>query len=148
MRHYETVEWKSYIDGGKTEEEQCQMEEHLYQCDECFLAYTYALEAEKEALPSIQDSTQFIEQVSRQLTKTKAARQPSKKKSLKHYGIAVACTLLLMSSGVFQSLTGIADKVEQQNQVTDYQPLSNQMMNKTVSLIDKLEESQRGHNDE
>ncbi|PMX96420.1 hypothetical protein C1Y18_36280, partial [Pseudomonas sp. MPR-R5A] len=69
-------------------------------------------------------------------------------KSIFHYGVAAAMTLILMSTGVFQSLTQYAGGVESQGFKEKDTSMTEGIVDKTFAWMDSLERSNKEDNKE
>ncbi|MFS0862765.1 hypothetical protein [Fredinandcohnia sp. 179-A 10B2 NHS] len=143
MKHYNTDEWLAYINDKIPELKREEMEEHLLLCDQCLEVYMNLLEDKAEELPIIQNEG-FTDETLRNLPKKK---QKQKKLDLQspifHYGVAAAVTFILMTSGFFQSVTGIVSTVEASSDARQEKPVSEGLMEKALSLFDIIEGKQK-----
>lgn len=143
MRHYNTDEWLAYINDKLPELKREEFEEHLFLCDQCLEVYSNLLENKAEELPTIQNEG-FTEETLRYLPKKK---QKQKKQVLQspifHYGVAAAVTFILMTSGFFQSVTGIVATVEASSYTRQEKPVSEGLMERALSLFDIIEGKQK-----
>lgn len=146
--HFTANQWLAYIKGELEEETMVEMEDHLYVCDQCLHIYT-ALIATDENVSPIADGTAFTDQVMEgisRIDKEKLGKPvPSKRgkgyvnQTIVHYAIAAGLTVVLMFSGVFEKLSEGTGTV----QGTDFQrseSLTENMLNKTFSLLDSIKE--------
>ncbi|THE12181.1 hypothetical protein E1I69_11715 [Bacillus timonensis] len=139
MRHFSNEEWLLYIKDQLEEPKREELENHLFSCDQCVEVYTELVESHAEEIPYL-DNDSFTDGVIQKLPLTKERLGKSFLQSpIFHYGIAAVVTLTLMSTGVFQSMTGIIGTVEASSFSEQKQSVSNQLMEKTLSLFDIIE---------
>lgn len=151
MMHYSEQEWMKYVKNELDKDVREEYENHLYSCDQCLESYFMAVEAEEAELPMISNETDFTNSIMSQIADIKVeplqkAQNPQlgkKKKSIYqsaffHYSIAAAVTILLMTTGVFQSITQYAENV--QNPTLQEEPSMTQgLVDKTFAWMDSLE---------
>ncbi len=153
MTHYSYEEWMRYLKKELSEEEQGIYENHLYSCDQCLVLYLEAV-SEEEALPVLTNEATFTDLVMGQVSEiklptlqtTKETRNGRKRfyqSSIFHYTIAAAMTILLMTSGVFQSLTQYAENVQSSDFQKKETSMTAGLVDKTFAWMDSLEEKNR-----
>lgn len=142
MKHFSEDEWLTYIQDELSDSKREELEDHLFTCDQCMDVYMKLIDTQADLLPDL-DDTSFTAEV--------MARLPQKRKRtiyqhpLFHYGIAAIITITLMTTGVFQSITGIVATVEASSSMAKQeQTLSNSLMEKALSIFDKIELRQKG----
>ncbi|MCC3358817.1 anti-sigma factor family protein [Bacillus sp. REN16] len=136
MRHFSNEDWLLYIKDELEESKREELENHLFTCDQCLEIYMELVEAQAEELPCLENEG-FTDGVVTKLPKKKEKQGKSFLQSpIFHYGVAAAVTLTLMSTGVFQSMTGIIGTVEASNFSEQKQSVSNSLMEKTLSFFD------------
>ncbi|GGH24087.1 hypothetical protein [Paenibacillus segetis] len=134
--------WKDYIRRDDIQVNDEELENDLLQDDESLAAYIEALTSLEQELPKLADQDRFTEKVMRSIpiaeqkyhTKSTWSRNWSRH-PLFHYVIAASITLFLMSCGLFDYITLGTEKVIHQ---TEGQSLSQQLLDKTSSWIDKI----------
>ncbi|RHW43507.1 hypothetical protein D1B31_02285 [Neobacillus notoginsengisoli] len=151
MKHYSLADWLAYIEGKADAHQQAEMEDHLYSCAECLELYSTGIEINAAHFPGIQNQ-EFTDHVMNQITFAKgqgeedgnALSQPHRKEKpyyrnqVFHYIVAAAATLLLMFSGVFQSITAIAGTIDSKTKNTSY---TEGFITKTFAWMDSLEKN-------
>ncbi|MCM3760682.1 hypothetical protein M3212_07760 [Alkalihalobacillus oceani] len=149
MNHISEEQWKTYVQDEIDLSTRRQYEEHLYRCDQCLELYLHAVTAYGEELPDVTDSAAFtgqvLEKVKEQPKGTRAeAARPFYQRTIVHYTVAAAITVLFMASGLFQSLTTIQSPAftESSSSVTE------QLVNKTVGWLNVIEQKSREENDQ
>ncbi|MFS0820641.1 anti-sigma factor family protein [Bacillus sp. 1P02SD] len=141
MRHFSNEEWLSYIKDEMEEPKREELENHLFSCDQCLEIYMELVESQAEELPAL-DNDRFTDEVTAKLPLQKEKLRKSFLQSpIFHYGVAAVVTLTLMSTGVFQSMTGIIGTVEASSFSEQKQSVSNHLMEKALSLFDIIETS-------
>jgi len=150
VNHISYEKWLQYVKGELDSATEKQYDDHLYSCDQCLSVYLEAVEAMEQALPIMSNEDIFTDMVMQRMegqkkkTITKSPKQSFYQKAIFHYLVAAAMTVILMTSGVFSHLTNAfndfeTNKKKEPSFVTG-------LMNKSVSLIDKVEkESKEGN---
>ncbi|MED3574046.1 hypothetical protein ACTHO0_26055 [Cytobacillus praedii] len=148
MMHYSEQEWMKYVKNELDKDVREEYENHLYSCDQCLESYLMAVEAEEAELPMISNEADFTTLVMAQIAdvKMETAQKPligKKKKSIYqssffHYSIAAAVTILLMTTGVFQSITQYAESVQNPN-LQEEPSMTQGLVDKTFAWMDSLE---------
>ncbi|MCQ6277040.1 hypothetical protein JMM81_19370 [Bacillus sp. V3B] len=154
MTHYSYEEWMKYVKNELGQEIQEMYENHLYSCDQCLDLYLQAVTEVESELPFITDDTQFTDvvmtQVSEvQLSSVKSVKEKRSEKkrfyqsAVFHYTIAAAMTILLMTTGVFQSLTQYAENIQSPNFQKKETSMTAGFVDKTFAWMDLLEEKNK-----
>lgn len=148
MMHYSEQEWMKYVKNELDKDVREEYENHLYSCDQCLESYLMAVEAEEAVLPMISNESAFTDLVMAQIAdiKMETIQKPKagqKKKSIYqssffHYSIAAAVTILLMTTGVFQSITQYAESVQNPN-LQEEPSMTQGLVDKTFAWMDSLE---------
>jgi hypothetical protein len=145
-KHYSYEDWCQYVknemDGSVRED----VETHLYSCDKCLDIYLQVLDSEDSELPEIQNETQFTESLMASIAdinKKNVSLGEGKKSfyqsSAFHYLLAAAMTIFMMSTGVFQSITKVADTVQSPQAFQKTPSFSEGLINKTFTWMDSFE---------
>lgn len=166
MNHPGQSLWEKYVEGSLEESVREQCEEHLAACEQCLGLYMNVLEQQQE-LPQLTDETVFLEAVmerydaarwdqedgrlvmpdepEHKLKGSGAERgieRPPRRKGLHpivHYAVAAIITAVLMSAGVFDSLTERMGQLEMQHsEGAEARPVSERLLDKTSEMIDSL----------
>lgn len=147
MSHMDERQWMLYINGELSESMMQEYENHLYSCDHCLGIYMDVLEKE-ENLPLIESEQEMTDAIMETIaklplhkTKEIIQEKKSKKTMLAHYLIAAGFTLLLMASGVFQSLTNYVGFIEQSN--VNEKTITDIVVDKTFHWMDSIEKNQK-----
>lgn len=145
MKHYNLAEWQQYVQDGLDEEIRVQYENHLYQCDQCLELYVQAVETNEAEVNDISESDYFTDKImeqiydqSKQQPEEEKKRIQSHKQTFMHYAIAVAMTVLLMSTGVFSELMKMTDTVEK-NETRHKESFVQNILDQQGSIINKFE---------
>lgn len=141
-KHYSYEDWCNYvkneIDGTVRED----YEFHLYSCDQCLELYTKVLAADVTELPAIREENDFTDGVMAEIAELKKQKLVKKKSfyqsSVFHYLLAAAMTVVLMASGVFQSLTKYADTVQNPQVLGQTPSLTEGIIQKTFTWMDSF----------
>jgi quinol-cytochrome oxidoreductase complex cytochrome b subunit len=152
MKHFSYDEWLNYIKNDITENIREEFENHLYTCDQCLELYLQAIAEHESSLPTLPNESIFTElvmsEVSKQHPKESAVEQKETKKrpfyqhAAFHYFLAAAATLLLMFSGVFQSLATYASAVEAPTIQEKKPSVTEGVIDKTFAWMDSLEKKE------
>lgn len=167
MTHIAKEQMQAYVLNTLDDEVREYIEEHLYYCDECLAQYTEAIEAHEHHLPDLpedmplaahvieavrSEASETVETVGLAPSTTKAATTSTTTtsrsmftRSIAHYAIAATVTLMLMSTGVFQSLTGLASTVDEVNKQEGKGSFSEHIMERTLQWFD-FNDRQEGEN--
>ncbi|MCH1624657.1 anti-sigma factor family protein [Ferdinandcohnia quinoae] len=144
MKHFSEDDWLTYIKDELSESKREELEDHLFSCDQCMDVYIKLIDTQAEQLPDLDDSS-FTDEVMAKLPQKKARKRTVYQHPLFHYGVAAIITITLMTTGVFQSITGIVATVEASSSMSKQeQTLSNSLMEKALSIFDKIEPRQKG----
>ncbi|MEH7382737.1 hypothetical protein V7138_19900 [Bacillus sp. JJ1533] len=136
MRHFSNEEWLLYIKDELEESKREELENHLFSCDQCLEIYMELIEVQAEEVPNLENDS-FTDEVVTKLPEKKGKQGKRFLQSpIFHYGVAAAVTLTLMSTGVFQSMTGILGTVEASSFSEQKQSVSSNLMEKALSLFD------------
>lgn len=142
MNHRSKVEWQDYVNDELSETIRTECEEHLYNCETCMDVYLQVIEESSHELPDVEDEESFTATIMSQIEKQPAHFQPIKtsKKKLAfyqhttfHYVLAASLTVVLMSSGVFQSLTNYVDEVQKTTISEESLSITEQIMNRAFT---------------
>jgi len=136
VRHYRDEEWLMYMKDELAESRRGELEDHLYSCDQCLEIYMKLVEDQAVELPDL-ENIHFTDEVVMKLPVNKEKQKKSILQSpIFHYGVAAVVTLSLMSTGVFQSMTGIVGTVEASSFSKQRQSVSTSLMEKALSVFD------------
>lgn len=170
MTHFPYEEWEKYIKNELNEDVREKLEDHLYSCDQCLDIYLQAVTEHENELPIISIESDFTDRIMTEIGKMKEAEpdlEPARKagqpipidegrKKAKpfydtavfHYFLAAAMTLLLMATGVFQSITNYTDKVRTTH-IQEKQPsVTEGIMDKTFAWMDNFDAKIKEANNE
>lgn len=153
MKHYDYMEWFFYKEKNISDEKYREMEEHLYNCDECmniFLSLIDNLEIDQaeEAI-----SSDFTKNVIGNIQKVKYKPKPkiyneatSFISGFGYYVAAAAVVIMLTWSGFFSGLVDVVPKIAEttiEENITDKPniifSLSEKIVNRTSSFINDFE---------
>jgi len=142
MKHYSMDEWKKYVNDELGQDLRVQYETHLYQCDQCLDIYLQAVAEAETILPVMSDEAEFTDSIMALITEDKQ-RQSKKKRflqsSLFHYSIAAAMTLVLMGTGVFQSIAQYTSELQNMGFQGKSVSMTEKIVDKTFTWMDSLE---------
>ncbi|WP_342429312.1 hypothetical protein [Neobacillus sp. FSL H8-0543] len=152
MKHFSYDEWLNYVKNDITENIREEFENHLYTCDQCLEHYLQAMAEHESSLPRLTNESNFTDlvmtEVSKQSSKQSIKKQkentkkPFYQQASFHYFLAAAATLLLMFSGVFQSLATYASALEAP-QIQQKKPsITEGVIDKTFAWMDSLDKKE------
>ncbi|MFP7474012.1 hypothetical protein SFC55_23780 [Niallia taxi] len=152
ITHYSFEQWQEYAKDELDEGNRSQMEDHLYGCDHCLDLYVQAVEAQEQELPSISDVEGFTDQIMQKITQEQAELmdipvvKPKKKKSfyqssIFHYAIAASITLVLMTTGVFQSIIKHTESIQKAEMPMKQEEVKVGFVDKTFSWLNTFDGS-------
>ncbi|WP_440895485.1 anti-sigma factor family protein [Amphibacillus sp. Q70] len=107
MTHIHNERLNAYIDQQLSEQEEIEIETHLYQCDTCSDQYLLLLEAEDiGASVSDQFTDDVIAKINRQLVQTNyiSSQTNHRKQTIKHFWLAAGLTIVFTLTGLFQGM--------------------------------------------
>ncbi|MBJ8050674.1 hypothetical protein JDS87_01275 [Bacillus cereus] len=140
MMHYSKEDWCNYTLDIISNNERESMEEHLYECEHCLALYMESIDEQNENLPMINDDS-FTNEVMTQinfemLQPNENIKTNQLKRTIIHYIIATAATIIFMASGLFHYIftaTSNFEKSSNQNETS----ISQQIVNKTMHTSKK-----------
>ncbi|TDF93574.1 hypothetical protein [Paenibacillus piri] len=173
MKHYTLEQWDRYTGAQLPDEECAAYEAHLSSCEPCFELYMQSLERAAASYPALEDGNGLADAVMSHIEAHAApsspASPPIERPQLQvkrwralaytrhpafHYGVAAAITILLMSSGAFQSMMERLTHLEpatlaieqeqgmdqtQTEQAAGRIPVSYKIMEKTIFVLDSIQ---------
>ncbi|MBC8590027.1 hypothetical protein [Wansuia hejianensis] len=152
MKHFDYVEWLFYKKNLISQDMKIDMEEHLYDCDECMEVFLSLIDEEEiqEAGAIISDN--FIKNTMDSVDNIRPFKKPIKKKSKSFneifmYYVAVASvTIILTAGGLFSrmvdSVPQIGNNISQKQgnlRIDTLYNLSLKIANMTSSLVNDFE---------
>lgn len=154
MNHYTYHEWYKYVKGERKQNKKRLMDKHLYTCDHCLNLYLQAVEELEHLLPDIINQDYFTDEVMSQVSeiegtdlpaqlKSRTNRRPVYQSVFFHYAIAVAMTILLMTTGVFQTIFHYADNVQKNSFQPKETSITVGLVDKTFTWIDSLKDKRK-----
>ena len=152
MKHYSYEEWMTYVKNEVDRAEREAFEDHLYSCDQCLDCYLQALAEVENDLPVIENEADFTNLVMAQIAESKQEVTPIVKEKRKtpfyqsaifHYSIAAAMTILLMTTGVFQSITKYTESVQTPNYHVKETSITEGIVDRTFAWMDSLEKKSK-----
>ncbi|HHT7235750.1 MULTISPECIES: hypothetical protein [Bacillus] len=140
MMHYSKEDWHKYTLDVIASNEREFMEEHLYKCDHCLALYMENIDEQHENLPMIIDDS-FTNEVIAQINfETLDSNENIKTNQLKrtiiHYIIATAATIIFMVSGLFHYIFTATSNFEKSSKYNETS-ISQQLVNKTIHTSKK-----------
>ncbi len=169
MKHYSYDEWQQYVKNEIDDRFREELENHLYTCDQCLDDYLQAVAANESSLPTLSNESSFTDRVMAMvpamvpdtvrtlntmsnvpsvpdtINETAIAqtkKRPFYQQAVFHYFLAAAATLLLMFSGVFQSLATYAYSLESPHIEKKKPSVTEGVIDKTFAWMDSLEKKE------
>ncbi len=143
VKHMSQEQMNHYLLNQLEQSENSEIEAHLYFCDACLEQYMNGLEQLHQKLPNLPSHNEFTENIIQQLSLKKPKRRNQLQPFL-HYTIAASIALFLMSSGVFQEITGVASTIEVTSVKQKESSLTHHLLDKALSFIQKINFNQGG----
>ncbi|RDI38477.1 hypothetical protein [Falsibacillus pallidus] len=151
MTHVSYEQWMLYASDNLDESKREEYEDHLYECDPCMDLYMQAVKEQGSSTPEFDEkgiADKIMQEIS-SLTQTdnvifltdhlEAKRQKAVfQKPVVQYLLAAGMTVLLMSTGVFQSITAYVADYENSS-APPKNSVTKVLLDKTVSIVDKVE---------
>lgn len=135
MMHYSKEDWSNYTLDTIANNERESMEEHLYECDHCLALYMESIDERHENLPMISDDSFTNEVIAQIHFETLQSNENIKTNQLKrtiiHYIIATAATIIFMVSGLFHYIFTATSNFEKSSKHNETS-ISQQLVNKAV----------------
>jgi anti-sigma factor RsiW len=180
LNHTTQQEWEEYVSGTLSPSQNQQLEQHLYDCEDCLQQYILAIDSIDPANDtltalSVAESATFANRILSAIQEASIAdarsyeaileapiakqgttlklqrirRIPLIRSPLFQYTVAAAATLLLLMTGVFQSIGTIAAKDNSSGQpVTQFErhdeSFSQRLLERTTSLLDNIHPNHTG----
>jgi anti-sigma factor RsiW len=151
IAHYTEQDWMLYVEGHLSLDEQSEMENHLYLCETCLASYMACVEhlSSRTSL-YVADTERYMKNI---LAKTLGRKPVWHRSTMFHYGVAAAATLILVATGFFHGLSQElgsvgaykpAPPLEAPVSLEVQVPLSDHLVNKTLSWLDTLQNNEGG----
>lgn len=103
MKHYDQQHWKAYVLNIVDEGERVEMENHLYNCDECMDLYIQQLDELDDC--NFNESPAFTETIMKRVYTYENKRNRDKRSKLfRYYVIAASITIILVYTGAFEAI--------------------------------------------
>lgn len=149
MSHIHKEKLTGYLKLTINMQERLMIEEHLDTCEQCFDLY---LDMMDDFTPEVKLSDSFTDNtlekiLQSQVFSEKTNHSTSKKdarKTILHYALAAGLTIILMLSGVFQDIVNFTN----QDTYTRGPSITESLMSKTESLLNKLDQINKEENGE
>lgn len=143
MDHVNHEQLLYFIQNELSDKRRDEIEDHIYSCDLCLEVYMNQVEQSENLLPGIVNIEEFTERTLDQIKvdkkisdlKTGNNKKTWYQHTLVHYGFAASFTLILMTSGVFQSISGIPSTVEAAPMKQEDQSISKNLMDRALTWI-------------
>jgi hypothetical protein len=150
MKHKTFEEWLTYVRDEVDEKTRVEFENHLYECDQCMEVYLEAIERQETSFPTVTDADAFTDGIMAMIEQEKPVSNIEKprpyaktkfyQKSVFHYLVAAAMTLLLMTTGVFQELMTIVTDFEKKS---PKESITEGIMNETFSFVEESNQTNK-----
>lgn len=147
MAHIPDEQWKRYVMGQLDDDEREKCENHLYQCDRCIENYLAALELCQKELPDPKGelfSDEMYATVKQTFSQTSVNSMLHVKRTVYHYLIAAGLTIILLYSGVFQSITDYVGEVHETALSEDRTSLTDRVLERAFSVWQPFDQKSDG----
>ena len=148
--HYSYELWLKYVNNDLNETERILLEDHLYTCDQCLDLYIDAVEKQEEILPSISNEKAFMDEIMWKIASETKEMLPNEKpkrsfyqSSIFHYAIAASLTLILMTTGFFQSIIKHTESIQKAEVTAKQENSQGGIVNKTFAWMDSWDGSKK-----
>lgn len=155
MNHVSQQQLEAYISDTLTDEERVIVEDHIYECELCLQQFMSGVEHDEHHLPASTTVPDFAHDIL-PVTAVEPSEEaeshqvkPSKSQAFRpliHYVVAASITIILMASGLFQSILGWTSTINESSQHAE-QSISDSIMDHTLQWIDlqyeQLKEGER-----
>lgn len=153
MKHYDYMEWFFYKEKNISDEKYREMEEHLYNCDDCMNTFLSLIDDDEITKAEKEISSDFTRNVMKNVPKVKYKQKYQKEKSTTsfmssfgYYVAAAAVVIILTWGGFFSGLVDVIPKMtkstikrEEINRPNVVYNLSEKIVNRTSSFINDFE---------
>ena len=160
MMHYSKEEWTKYVKNEMNEDVREEYENHLYTCDQCLDIYLQVVEEAEYELPEIENDTEFTDLIMAQIAESrppsttdwmnrkerKKGSRPYYQTAIFHYSVAAAMTILLMTTGVFQSITKYTLSIQTPSFQEKRTSVTEGIVDKTFAWMDSLDNKSKEAN--
>ena len=160
MMHYSKEEWTKYVKNEMNEDVREEYENHLYTCDQCLDIYLQVVEEAEYELPEIENDTEFTDLIMAQIAESrppsttdwmnrkerKKGSRPFYQTAIFHYSVAAAMTILLMTTGVFHSITKYTLSIQTPSFQEKRTSVTEGIVDKTFAWMDSLDNKSKEAN--
>ncbi len=140
MNHIKYEQWVLYVKDELDEETRQMYEEHMFICDSCLELYSKAIESYNHTLPQLPEdfTDKIIDHITEKTTPplVKEKTESKVRKSLLHYTVAAAMTVILMTSGLFGHLLQIPSTFAERSSNIQNESLTDQLLNKKINFME------------
>ncbi|WP_066299087.1 hypothetical protein [Bacillus sp. FJAT-29937] len=153
MRHYSIEEWMNYVKNEFDQDVREEYENHLYTCDQCLDVYLEAVTAAESELPEMMNDIDFTNSIMAQIAeshppsvkavKKRKESRPFYQTAIFHYTVAAGMTILLMTTGVFQSITQYTVSVQTPSFQEKRTSVTEGIVDKTFAWMDSLDKDSK-----
>lgn len=143
--HFSKRKWKDYVQNRISAPEREVMDRHLYSCESCL---KWFMECVEQHMPPVVhtpvDEEKMVRIIHEERRQTGQTNQRWSQQRMWQYFIAAGITIVLMSGGVFDTVVTSVSKWEEQTVRSRDSVISDTLMNKTVAMLDELDQKLRG----
>ena len=141
MKHYDYIEWLFYKNNTLSREKMEEMEEHLYNCDQCMEIFLSLIDEKEIAAASKIVPSAFNEDIMKKIKSTKVKSIKVIKKPVKYpfgYFVAVASvTIVLTFGGFFTDLVDTVPNISASVSMLENRESPNVIMNLSEKIINR-----------
>ncbi|MFE8701335.1 hypothetical protein ACFYKX_12085 [Cytobacillus sp. FJAT-54145] len=153
MTHYSFEQWKKYASDEIDEKSRERYEKHLYSCDLCVEVYFQVVSELENELPALSNEDSFTDIIMEKIEESKSATRihagkkvPFYQRAIFHYTLAAAMTLLLTTTGVFQSISTYVENVQSPIAQEKKSSVTEGIVDRTFAWMDSIEKRNREEN--
>lgn len=137
MTHIHKEKLSAYFHQQLSEQEELEIETHLYQCDSCSDQYLLLLEVEDiSTAVSDQFTDNVLAKIDQQLVKTNqiSSQTNQTKQTIKHFLLAAGLTIVLTLTGLFQEVINMTTEQDFQERGS----MTAQLLDKSNHFFDQI----------
>jgi len=147
MSHYQLEQWTAYVNDDIDEKVREVYEEHLYSCDQCLDLYFQVVAEQEEFLPVLSNEADFTNTIMARIEESNKSdklhqnvkKVPFYQRVIFHYTVAAAMTILLMITGVFQSITSYVGTIQNPVAIEEQYSVTKGIVDKTFAWMDTFD---------
>jgi hypothetical protein len=145
MRHYDYVEWLLYKNNLISEEKQVEMEEHLYNCDDCMKVFLSSIDDMEIEEAGILVPDDFSSRIMSNIKNVRPIKRPINKKKnfndLFLYYISVASVAIFFTAGgIFTKMVEVVPQISVGMSIEENRVRTDTIYNLSESITNRTSE--------